>query len=285
MFKALLVELKGFKYQITLAVLLSQAKNSDEIEYSPAYFNSLTKTVINNKYKLNQSFQEIIDRLENWISNGYGWIVKEIISQFLNLNSYLPLSGSTYIKLPVELQHPMKGLINIKNNVNKCFMWCHVRNLNLVDKNQQRITKKDREVVKKLNYSSVDFPVSKKDYSKIEVLNKICVNVFCFSSENVLIKHKEDCLIINGKQNVKLEKGFIEFKNFNKQIPVPFKIYADFECLLKSIDCGFDNDWFSYTKKYGDHIPCSFAYKIVCVDNKFSKDVVLYRGKNEVLNL
>ena len=52
----------------------------------------------------------------------------------------------------------------------------------------------------------------------------------CCSSENVLKEHKEDCLIINGKQSVKLEKGTIEFENYFKQIPVPFKIYADFEC-------------------------------------------------------
>ena len=33
-------------------------------------------------------------------------------------------------------------------------------------------------------------------------------------------------------------------------------------------------------KKYQDHILCSFSYKLVCVDNKFSKANVLYRGKN-----
>ena len=104
----------------------------------------------------------------------------------------------------------------------------------------------------------------------------------CFSSEKVLIKHREDYLLINKEQNVKLEKGFIEFKNFNRQIPVPFKIYADFKCLLKSCDVGIDNDCFSYTKKYQDHNPCSFAYKVVSIDNKFSKDVVLYKGKNAV---
>ena len=60
LFKDLLIELKGFKYQITLAVLLSKVKNSGETEYSPVYFNPLTKTVINNKFKLDQSFQEII---------------------------------------------------------------------------------------------------------------------------------------------------------------------------------------------------------------------------------
>ena len=37
-----------------------------------------------------------------------------------------------------------------------------------------------------------------------------------------------------------------------------------------------------YTEKYQSHIPCSFAYKVVCIDNKFSKKVVLYRGKNAV---
>ena len=99
----------------------------------------------------------------------------------------------------------------------------------------------------------------------------------CFSSENVLNGHKKYFLLINGGQNVKLAKGFISFKNFNRQIPVPFKISADFECLLKGCDVGVDND-FSYTKKYQDHISC-FAYIAVCVDNKLSKDVVLYRGK------
>ena len=109
---------------------------------------------------------------------------------------------------------------------------------------------------------------------------KVVYNVLVVKKCEKVIK--KDCLLINGGQNVKLEKGFIEFKNFNRQIPVPFKTYADFECLLKSCDDGFDNDCFSYTKKYQDHVPCSFAYKLVCVDNKFSKDVVLYRGKNSI---
>ena len=88
--------------------------------------------------------------------------------------------------------------------------------------------------------------------------------------------------MINGKQNVQLEKGFISFKNFNRQIFVPFKIYADFECILKNCGVGIDNDCFSYTRKYQDHIPCSFAYKVVCIDDEYSKDLVLYRGKNAV---
>ena len=102
-------------------VLLSKGKSSDLTEYSPVYSNSLTKIVGGDKFRLDQCFNEIIYRLESWISHGSGWIVEEIISQYLNISSYLPLRGSTYIKLPKELNHPMKGLINIKNNDNKCF--------------------------------------------------------------------------------------------------------------------------------------------------------------------
>ena len=96
-------------------------KANGETEYSPVYFNSTSKTVINDEYKLDQAFQEMFYRLDNWISHGSGWIVEEIHSQYLNTSSYFPLIGSTYIKLPSELQHPLKGLINIQNNDKKCF--------------------------------------------------------------------------------------------------------------------------------------------------------------------
>ena len=97
----------------------------------------------------------------------------------------------------------------------------------------------------------------------------------------MLIKYKEDSLGINGKQSVKLEEGIIELENYFTQIPVPFKIYVDFECNLRDVESyeGY------YTKKYQDHIPCSFAYRIVCVDDllfvlRFTKPIVVYRGKN-----
>ena len=55
----------------------------------------------------------------------------------------------------------------------------------------------------------------------------------CFSSQNVLIKHKEDCLSINGVQSVNVEEGIIKFENYSKQLPVPFKIYADLNVIYK----------------------------------------------------
>ena len=98
----------------------------------------------------------------------------------------------------------------------------------------------------------------------------------CFSSEKMFIKHKEDCLCINGMKSVKVEEGIIKFENYLKQLPVLFKIYGDFECNLRDIEVYKG----TCTKKYKDHVPCSFAYKVVCIDNKFSRPIVVYRGEN-----
>ena len=75
--------------------------------------------------------------------------------------------------------------------------------------------------------------------------------------------------------------GSIKSKNYFKQLAVQFKIYADFESLLKRVKSRDKNDT-SYIEKYQDHIPCSFAYKVDCIDDKSSKKVVLYRGRNAV---
>ena len=85
--KDLLNEIKGFKYQITLAVLLSKIKTDGSIEYSPVYFNSTTKTVINSKFSLDQSFQEILYRIDNWINQESGWITESIEGFYLYVSS------------------------------------------------------------------------------------------------------------------------------------------------------------------------------------------------------
>ena len=84
MFNDLLNETKGFKYQITVKVLLKKYRPNGEIDFTPVYFNSSTKTVINRRYKLDQSFQEILNRIDAWIIGGSGWIIELIESQYIN---------------------------------------------------------------------------------------------------------------------------------------------------------------------------------------------------------
>ena len=210
--------------------------------------------------------------IDVWISNRSGWNVESIESQYINISTYRPLSGSSYMDLPVESRSLRKGLINIKNKDQKCFLWCHVRHASPLKEHPERIKKYDKKDAEKLDYDRIEFPVQEKDFSKIEVKNNICINVGyengldfpinildqkledsmdflllndhdnshyvcikdvyrfmlhktknknkkwlcrsclqCFIRESVLMKPKENCLSINGKQSVKLEEGIIEF--------------------------------------------------------------------------
>ena len=92
----------------------------------------------------------------------------------------------------------------------------------------------------------------------------------------MLTEYKGVCLSINRAQSVRLKKETTEFKKYFKQIPVRFYVYTDFGCNLESVE-SYEG---SYSKKYQDHITCSFAYKLVCVDDKFSNSIVLFRGEN-----
>ena len=65
--------------------------------------------------------------------------------------TYRPLVGSSYIDLPIELKHPKKGLIKIKNNDLKCFLWCHVRHNNPLKEHPERIKKIDKKIACSLN--------------------------------------------------------------------------------------------------------------------------------------
>ena len=97
-----------------------------------------------------------------------------------------------------------------------------------------------------------------------------------FTTKEILNNHKERCLLINDTQAFKYETGIIKFKNYEKQIPIPFKIYADTECLLKRINIDEGN----YTKLYQKHFPNSTAAKLVCIDNRFTLPTIIFEGKN-----
>ena len=178
MFSNLLNETEGFEYQITVKVLLKKYKLNGEIEFAPVYFNSTIETAINHRFRLENSFENILYLIDVWINEGSSWIVESIKSQHINISTYRPLSGNSYISLPVELRSPKKGLINIKNKDQKCFLWCHVRHINpskehpgkirKVDKkpvkhiaNPEKITE-DKELISGLEYDETEFPVQKK---------------------------------------------------------------------------------------------------------------------------
>ena len=165
--------------------MLKKYKLNEEIEFSPVYFNSVTKLVINNKFKLENAFQEILYRIDAWINRGSDWIIESIESQYINISIYRPLAGNSYIDLLIELRGPRKGLFNIRNNDQKCSLWCQVRHINPSKEHPGKIKGVDRRFARNLNYDGIEFPVKENDFKKIEIQNNISINAFGY--ENKLI--------------------------------------------------------------------------------------------------
>lgn len=141
--------------------------------------------------------------------------------------------------------------------------------------------------------------VENKHYILIKDFNKFMCNQtkhehrkhFCmyglqwFSSEQVLEKHRTNCMVLNDAQAIKMpEKGsYVQFENYHKQLPVPFVIYGDFEAITEKIKGCQPSTGKSYTEAYQQHTDCWCEYKVIsCYDDTCSKPVQLYRGPDAV---
>ena len=82
----------------------------------------MTKTVINYRFILESSFQEILYLIDNLTNEGSGWIVESIEFQYINISTYRLLSGSSYISLPKELKNPKKGTNQHQKPRSKMFL-------------------------------------------------------------------------------------------------------------------------------------------------------------------
>ena len=147
--------MKGFKFIETLEVTFEKdtidSKTGKHVSiYKTALFNGKAKTITKPndiEPELSMSRQEILNVNDKWVSEGSGWVIDRIDSHCINVTTYKPLNGSSYIELPMELRNPKKGLINIKNEDDECFRWCHIRHLNSKEKNPQRIKKEDKKMI------------------------------------------------------------------------------------------------------------------------------------------
>ena len=149
-----------------------------------------------------------------------------------------------------------------------------------------------------------DFSKFNSKFTKHKGKKHFCMRFLqCFYSNESLAKHRVYCIAINGVQAIDLPQKYTDkngverspcvyFKNHHKSLPVPFCIYADFECITEKVSTcqpppmkkpkkGRPPEERSYTEKYQRHTACSFGYKMVChYDNRYSGDVVIYRGED-----
>ena len=137
---------------------------------------------------------------------------------------------------------------------------------------------------------------SKRHYCLIKNLNSLLYHLnkrktrmfFCnyclhgFIKESLLRDHVPNCQP-HGPQKMKYpdeEHDRLMFKDFHKQLKVPFVIYADFECITEKISSVSSDPINSSTEKYQHHTPCGFSYVVVSQVDEYTKPPVLYRGED-----
>ena len=112
-----------------------------------------------------------------------------------------------------------------------------------------------------------------------------------FNSSSALMSHqKNDCkhiFTLTPSTDLKVDKfgkhvpeNILKFESIEKQMRVPFVVYADFESVLKPVETVEPNPENSYTIKSLKHEPYSFAYLIKCSFNDSISKFELYRGND-----
>ena len=88
---------------------------------------------------------------------------------------------------------------------------------------------------------------NKRKHKNKKQICRYCLQ--CHSRKKVLLTHKEVCLKKNDKQSIKLSNGPIKANNFSKQLAIPFKIYANFQSVLRGVQRDDKGSNAFYTKK------------------------------------
>ena len=124
---------RGLKVYVTLHITFKKKKmgfrEDDEgevyFEFKNAYFNSKAFTILNREEiidALHRAAEEINNKIAIWLSEGSGWVIEVILGHYVNIVKYVLLRGNSYLPLPEELRNSKKGLINLKNEDDKCFL-------------------------------------------------------------------------------------------------------------------------------------------------------------------
>ena len=145
--KDLLQEERGFNYVLSATIALKRRNNAiNRFDIETIYINSEAVIVTNRRFNLGTSYEKLKHILNIWSGEGSGWIVDKIED------------------IPSALNHPMKGLVNLKNKDIECFKWCHLRFISLQNRDPDIIKKQDKKIASTVDYRGIKFPMKTRDY-------------------------------------------------------------------------------------------------------------------------
>ena len=173
-----------------------------QIDISTGYFHSLVEMITKSSDLsdiLNTITGIILEKVQQFQNEGSGWVFENVESFDINIDPFEPLSGSSYISLPKNLEDK-KALINVRNeNDHECFKWAITSAIYQREKDLQRLNKKMRNNSQNFNWDGIDFPVSIKQIDKFGRQNNYAINVFGYEDSKVypLRLSKKDSQVVD----------------------------------------------------------------------------------------
>ena len=177
------------KWYIVVRVELYREDAEGRTHTVEPYFRSCTQTVLTptelTDKEIHQALHKVMASLEKYIRESSGWMVKTVQRLQVHTIDYRPLAASTYIELPRTLKCS-RSLLNIKNEDNKCFLYCILAKLH-PNVSVPEQTSSYLPYENEIDVSGLTFPMTVSQIDKFEKLNKnLSVNVFGFEAGDII---------------------------------------------------------------------------------------------------
>lgn len=163
----------------------------NQIVYSNYDFNSIYTTSIVTLLKKVEEFQE----------RDSGWTFLCNSHLEININKYQPLGGSKFFTLPKYIKNK-KACLNIRNQVEYCFLWCIVAALHPTTRHPDRVSSYPH-FQNVLNVHGLKFPISFSDIAIFEKNNPF-LNIFVYG-----LKNDKTIIGLCTKQRIINQRAFI----------------------------------------------------------------------------
>ena len=196
----------NIKARLYLNCLMTRKDSDGFITRKEFAFHSVGEKIITEATDPNEIYQEMTDEIEEEIqkveqAEGSGWQFLEVINVTLHISIWDPLNGNSYIELPKELK-AKRAIINMKNEDNKCFLWCVLRALNPTDKNPDRIDKDLKSKTGTLNMDGITYPVDFRGIDRFEKQNPdISISLLGYSKDEKIYTLRISKYTKSNKEN------------------------------------------------------------------------------------
>ena len=174
---------RNIKTILYLHVLMSQGETIQEFAFHSKGLKLILEGT-NEEETYDEMVEEILEEIDMARdAEGSGWRFEKVIKLVLHTTRWEPVNAGSYIELPQALKN-RKAIINMKNQDDKCFMWCVLRALNPKDRDNERIDNNLKNKVDTLNMEGIQYPVSLRGIDRFEHLNpEISITVLGYNEE------------------------------------------------------------------------------------------------------